>query len=434
MDALDFNRWQLKQRLAQLREETDFWRDQTRSDDTYRRHSSQVQAFASIIDTLCAEIAPTASEPVSDGADARERSRVVLALFRIWQFLRGKLVQRADARFRNFLWLADEYAWLCYKPIYEIGLRVPPLVFLNGGYSPFTLTRQEGFEAEYVPKELLQGKSLLEAMASLPFPVIGVPWYQIHDLTELAVIGHEVGHSVEADLKLDLPIKNAICSQVNDLLRQQRWNSWASELFADLYGCMSCGAAFVSTLAGFLSTERSNTANAGYPPPNLRFHFNLEVLRSLQDNIGAAKLEEKWKAKYAVLGEWAAFLPDAPQIAAAILDGVATGGKRVRNLIPFQEDSQYVPELIDAVQSLNDVHPGMPLRALVAAYRLAFDELMTVNAADTIEAVLPRLERLEDAMMDALKPDTRAGEVECSPGQLQLLVRKSADVWISVLR
>jgi hypothetical protein len=66
----------------------------------------------------------------------------------------SKLVQRWDEDLRRFLQLADELAWSCYQPALEAsksGRRKPPLVFLNGGLSPFALSRDRAFRAEDVP-------------------------------------------------------------------------------------------------------------------------------------------------------------------------------------------------------------------------------------------------------------------------------------------
>jgi hypothetical protein len=440
MEGLDFHKWELDQRVAALDAEVKFWRDQAATNNDFKRHSSQVRAFTRIVDDLRALINPTQENPVDSAADARERSRVVLGMFRIWQFLRGKLVQRTDSNFRKFLWLADEYAWLCYKPIYDAGLKEPPLVFLNGGYSPFTQTRKEGFEAESVPQELLQSQTLLDAMASLPFPVIGVPWYQtkgVAGLADLPVIGHEVGHSVEADLKLETPIKTAIDGAVQDAGRKPDWTSWASEVFADVYGCLGCGAAFASALASFLSSESASAGAGEYPPPALRFHFNLEVLRSLKDEAAASVLAAKWNDTYQVERDSAAYLADLRPVADAILDGVSAGGKTVRSLIPFEQDSRQVPVLMGKVTSLGTVGRGMPLRALVAAYRLAYDELLKSTAAAEMAKELPRLKRLEDAMMEIPTPDTRSGQAARTPQQLKAQAeagKQSAALWVKQLR
>src|SRR5712692_7672444 len=102
MEIPERQTWELNQRLSALRDELGFWQQETTRNKDFRRHNSQVRSFAELLNNI-----------------------------------RGKVVQRREGRFATFLQLADEYAWLCYQPIYEAGLKEPPLVFLNGGYSPY---------------------------------------------------------------------------------------------------------------------------------------------------------------------------------------------------------------------------------------------------------------------------------------------------------
>jgi hypothetical protein len=208
MDELELRTWELGERLKALDDEIEAWKQNTESNAGYPRHHSQINAFAEMLRHVRGGLEPK-QKPLKDLLDARERSKVVLGMFRIWEFLRGKLAQRREPRFSSFLWLADEFASLWCKPIFDAGLKEPLLVYLNGGYSPFTLTRWEQFQAESVPEELIHDRPLLEAMESLPFPIIGIPWYHIRNLADLPVIGHEVGHSVEADLHLTQAIAEA---------------------------------------------------------------------------------------------------------------------------------------------------------------------------------------------------------------------------------
>jgi hypothetical protein len=280
---------------------------------------------------------------------------------------------------------------------------------------------------------LLTSQRLLDAMANLPFPVIGVPWYQIQGLADLPVIGHEVGHSVEADLHLETPIRNAIEGAVGDEERRAKWISWSSEVFADVYGCLGCGAAFVSALASFLSTEPADAGGDDYPPPALRFLLNLAALRALQDDSGANTIAARWASAYQVESEWHAYRDDAPVVAQAILN-VSAAGKPVRSLIRFDQDSKQVPVLVNKVMSLGQISKGMPLRALVAAYRLAFDRLVKGNSADKLGAELPKLKRLENAMMESLTPDVRSGEVRRSDEQLKEQAKILAGSWLEQLK
>jgi len=437
MENLELQKWQLQQRLLAFKDEVDFWRSETKNNNVYKRHQSQVRAFVEILDKVRARIEPSKENPIENGEDIRERSKVVLGLFRIWQFLRGKLAQRSDARFTSFLWLADELAWLCYKPIYDVGLRQPPLVYLNGGYSPFTLTRKEEFQAESVPQELLRSHTLVEAMASLPFPVIGVPWYQIRSLADLPVIAHEVGHSVEADLDLTRSLQEAIRVVVADSVRCARWLAWASELFADLYGCLGCGRAFVSSLANFLSTEDAASCTDVYPAPSLRFRFNVEVLNSLNYKHDAIALSDRWQNIYPETPEIAEYLKEGQKVADAMLERVSDRGRNLRDFLQFEKQHKRAREPAQATKVKDPIPRGEDMLALLAAYRLAFDALAEAYSPGEIAENLPTLDRLEKAMLDALVPDVRAGEMAPTEGQRvaqEELETRSANLWLDPLR
>jgi hypothetical protein len=437
MRELDVGKWELCQRLKALDAELKAWLMDTTAAKELRRHHSQVRAFADMLIKIRRSIEPTAKQPIGSLAEIRDRSRVVLGLFRIWEFLRGKLAQRRESRFGPFLWLADEYAWLCYQPIYEQGFKEPPLIYLNGGYSPFTLTRHEPFQAESVPQELIRSRPLLEVIESLPFPVVGVPWYQVRNLADLPVIGHEIGHSVEADLQLTAAIVHAIDGKVADLSRRARWNAWGSEVFADLYGIIACGPAFVSALANFLSTEDQAAEPDEYPPLSIRFRFNIDALRVLGYGGDCEKLRARWEAVFPIGADLCGYVDDCPKVAAGLLDGISAGGKAFRTWIPFAADCKTARTLANTARGKGVVKHTEPFRALVAAYRFAYDDMVEGYDAAKLSEHLPRLDLLEAAMRDSLKPDLRAGERGRSAPELRAQSEanaRRADVWLDALR
>jgi hypothetical protein len=436
MLELDILKWELDLRLKALDAELGAWITDTMKVPELRRHNSQVRAFAGMLANIRSSIEPTPQRQVESPVDVRERSKVVLACFRIWEFLRAKLAQRREPRFSPFLWLADEFAWLCYEPIYQQGLKEPPLVYLNGGYSPFTLTRREAFQAESVPQELIRSRPLLEIMESLPFPVIGVPWYHVRNLVDLPVIAHEIGHSVEADLNLTAAIGHAIDDAVTDATRRARWGNWGSEAFADLYAVVACGPSFVSALANFLSAEDQHAESDDYPPIAIRVRFNVEVLRELGYAMESEKLLGRWGPVFPIPADLGAYVKDARAVAAGMLDEVMAGGKKIRELIPFFADCERARTLASKVIAKSAVQHVEPFRALVAAYRFAYDEMVEKYDAGRVAELLPRLNKLEAAMRRALVPDLRAGErkrTDAERGaQLQANARR-ASVWLDAL-
>jgi hypothetical protein len=437
MLELDIRKWEFDRRLAALDAELGAWIRDTTAVKELRRHNSQVRAFAGMLTNVRDSIAPTPEKPIESLVDARERSKVVLASFRIWEFLRAKLAQRREQLFSPFLWLADEFAWLCYQPIYEQGLKEPPLVYLNGGYSPFTLTRREAFQAESVPQELIRSRPLREVMESLPFPVVGVPWYHVRNLADLPVIAHEIGHSVEADLGLTTAITDAIDSAVANAVRRARWNRWGSEAFADVYAVIACGPAFVSALANFLSIEDQKVEPDEYPPLAVRLRFNIEVLRALGYAADCEKLLARWDPVFPVSAELGAHVDDAGPVAAAMLDGIDAGGKKVRDLIPFLPECARARILASNVVARVAVQHTEPFRALVAAYRFAYDTIVEKYDAANIAELLPRLKKLEIAMQKALVPDLRTGERKRTEPELRAQSQanaRRAGVWLDAVR
>jgi hypothetical protein len=436
MLELDVRKWELDRQLRALDAELCAWTADTIRVPELKRHNSQVRAFAGMLTNVRSGIEPTPQKQVESPTDARERSKVVLACFRIWEFLRAKLAQRHESRFGPFLWLADEFAWLCYQPIYQEGLKQPPLVYLNGGYSPFTLTRRETFQAESVPQELIHSRPLLEIMESLPFPVIGVPWYHVRNLADLPVIAHEVGHSVEADLGLTAAIGHAIDAAVPDATRRARWGDWGSEAFADLYAVVACGPAFVSALANFLSAEDQKAEPDEYPPVAIRVRFNVEVLRALGYRTDGDKLLGRWGPVFPIPADSDAFVDDAEGVAAGMLEGIMAGGKKIRELIPFFAECERAKTLASKVIARSAVQHVEPFRALVAAYRFAYDEMVEKYDAGEVAELLPRLDKLEAAMLKALVPDLRVGQRRRTGAELRAQVeanaRRSA-IWLDAL-
>jgi hypothetical protein len=73
----------------------------------------------------------------------------------------------------------------------------------------------------------------------------------------------------------------------------------------------------------------------------------------------------------------------------------------------------------------------------VAAYRLAFDQLMEASGVSNISAELLKLEPLRLEMMNALNPDTRSGEVTRSAEQRKIQTQnlnRSASLWMTQLK
>ena len=186
----------LRQKLDALDAEFVHWTGITEAGGKLEKHNSQVVALTGHLNGLREATKEIFEEAGNNGTileDGRNIESLVLGIRRIWEFFRVKLAQRHDPDQLAFLQLADELAWHCYRPVLEAtpgARREPPLVFLNGGLSPFALSRDTAFPAEAVPGEPLAGRTYEPILARLPIPVIGVPWHKVAHLPDLPVAAH----------------------------------------------------------------------------------------------------------------------------------------------------------------------------------------------------------------------------------------------------
>jgi hypothetical protein len=312
MGIADRKQIALEQKIAGLASEFTCWLDITESNQEFEKHHTQVRALTGHLSGLWYETRAIFEQAKNDGtvlSDARNIESLVLGLRRIWEFFRGKLVQRRDPLMRQFLQVADELAWACYKPILDRCTdrqhHQPPLVFLNGGLSPYALSRDQAFLAEDVPGEALTGRTYDPILQHLPISVIGVPWYQVAHLPDLPVVAHETGHAVEQDFKLhDLVLDNLKQVLGEYSPRLLHWQAWSKEVFADLWGCLTLGPAYGSSLVDFLAGEGSlieneiATVEGKYPTAYLRILLCVKALNLLEFKEEGAKLQLEWKGQY----------------------------------------------------------------------------------------------------------------------------------------
>ncbi|HPQ17242.1 MAG TPA: hypothetical protein PLP04_18575, partial [Bryobacteraceae bacterium] len=182
---------EVERKMEALALEFERWLNATAPGGPFPKHHTQVRAAIGRLQGFQDAVREILATDNSLST-AREMARTLLAVHRIWEFFRSKLAQRYEKAFARYLAIADEFAWLCYHPIYEQArqanpgraMKEPPLVYLNGGMSPFILTRDASFQAEAVPRELISGSGFKQATSSLPFPVIGVPWNQVLHLPD----------------------------------------------------------------------------------------------------------------------------------------------------------------------------------------------------------------------------------------------------------
>src|SRR5262249_57091983 len=132
-------------------------------------------------------------------------------------------------------------------------------------------------------------------------------WHPVANLADALVMGHEVGHMVEDDFKLTSTLEErlgAVLVRGVDQTRHAAWKNWLGEIFADLYGCLAAGPAFVSALMDFLAGAPAPVAAQTrtemdwglYPTAYLRIVFNLARLRPFGFAAASDRLEQNWQA------------------------------------------------------------------------------------------------------------------------------------------
>jgi hypothetical protein len=258
--------------------------------------------------------------------------------------------------------------------------------------------------------------------------VIGVPWNQVLHLPDALVIGHEVGHSVEADFDLGPALDAMVDEALTESGGQQRaafWKAWKSEVFADVYGCLCSGPAFACALADFLLADPDDIkarvpALGPYPPETLRVQINACILKKLGFDQPAARLAAAWGAEYALPADQADFVEkDATAVAGRFLDDRldALGGS-LRSALTFTP-AQYEQSRTQAMRASEgrELQDIKDLRVTLAAARIAY--ATSPQSYYIANGGIAPAARLEERMTRLLSSDLRSGETARSQKQQQ---------------
>lgn len=391
-------RQELAAKLAGLAVELSRWGEQAR-DASYEKHRSQIERLTAQIgglrDALALRLGDSGGREGLPLAAAPEFELDLLALHRVWEHYRGKLALRQVPWLRPYLEAADELAWASYKPACDQAIaarhvtveevREPPLVFLNGGSSPFARPRSFAYQAEAVPGEDLRAEAVRALLSRLPVPLIGVPWSQVAHLPDLVVVGHEAGHLVAEDLRLKSPLRRALVAALAEEAKPRKvyWLRWLDEVFADLWGVLATGPAYAGALMDFLvaspaevAGERQETAGDGvYPTVALRVRLLWTALARLGFASEGARRREEWTAVYGAAHAMPELEPDLEPVVVALLETPLRelGGKALREILSFTA-ADHQRALSDAGRILNYRNPeASDIRRLAAASRLAFE-------------------------------------------------------------
>ncbi len=310
-------REELLAKLSAIEWELAFWQAQAKDRGPLEKHQSQIDRLVNQLQPVAAQVSSKISTADLRG-DWPALEIQVLDLHKIWQFFREKLALRFVEHFHDYLLAADEFAWACYRPAQEAlvaagtlsrsEVKEPPLVCFSSVASPFSIPRGVSYLGE------LQGGSPRDRTAraiveSLPIPVVAVPWYQIQHLPDALVLGHEVGHVVERDGRIEGPVRQLIADAARGTDDRygtlDDWQRWSSEAFADIYGALCGGPAFAGALSDFLLVPAGRPASGAgdYPPANVRLALVMAALRAAEADVpdGPADsrevlqaLEDRW--------------------------------------------------------------------------------------------------------------------------------------------
>lgn len=388
-------RVELHQKLAGVRDEFAHWTAEAGSCRLLRKHQSQIQRLtdqlSGMADSLAAQLAAIPAEADRVLGESRPLQLRVLEVHRLWDYYRSKLNLRYVAWFADYLAAADDLAWECYEPVREAAsasadppaVRAAPLVFLTGEFSPYTHARAARYEIEPLP-EVLDSEEFRAIAAALPVPVIGVPWYQVAHLPDAPLIGHEIGHDLEKELGLTTTMEGDLATALaglDDGERAVAWNAWRAELFADLYGLLCTGPAFVASMADLLAADPLEVADQAqiaaawepHPPASLRMRALTHALSLQGFETDALALRDAWEAAFPP-DPRDRFLGEVPMVVEALWNSrYRQLGGPLCGAITFSRDQQDLAMAVK-VGVLNGMAPqANDIRCLIAAARLAFD-------------------------------------------------------------
>lgn len=316
-----------KRQVAHLRSILDAWVKEAQT--TLKEHGSQVLAANDTLSELL-KLVEKPAKPLTP----KKRSLVVLGAHRIWDYYRGKFSQRlwdvgeaAKSEDRTFLEIADQLAYDCYRIAGEHLRKAPPLVTLTGGFQPYVQKRNSEFAVEVGASAESLTDEAAPSTKNLPFPIIGLPWYQASVLEGLVLVSHEVGHAIEDDLVMTDDLIAAFGA--SDPSRIVNWQRWHRELFGDVWACLSVGPAFVHGLADQIARPgawKEPVENDGlYPPAWLRIRFNCAML-SRMGLLGATYernvpgVVAKWEPSFPVHPHFDAYLDDVTPVLDALFE------------------------------------------------------------------------------------------------------------------
>lgn len=135
------------------------------------------------------------------------------------------------------------------------------------------------------------GRKLPLSMIAVPRAFTSHPW-------NLVALAHEVGLCVYTDIELGWEMVNKLQTEsLNSGVSSQTssiWSRWHEVIFADVFGTLKLGPAYVSGMIEMLGTDVQTAValdvNAPIPPAYLRWHIMLQTLQFLNFQDQAREL------------------------------------------------------------------------------------------------------------------------------------------------
>jgi hypothetical protein len=175
---------------------------------------------------------------------------------------------------------------------------------------------------------------------------LSLPWYQAGYLPGAILIAHEVGHLLEREFELSDFISSALARA--PLRFPNSWHGWAGEIFADVYGTLAMGPAFVGALIDLLANSSISTQRhfgGSYPTSALRVELVLTTLTEIKGRSASDPLWESWQATYDRPHAMRELSVDVAKVVDAILSGLYHG-LSLTEIISFDEDPQATTTIV----------------------------------------------------------------------------------------
>jgi hypothetical protein len=316
--------------------------------------------------------------------------------------------------------------------IAKVELREPPLAYLTADFSPATWVRGSR------PND---GRNYQLGTATLPIPVIEVPWDHVENLWEFMSLHHEVGHDLEADLKLRTTLLGSMETSLKAAGvpddRIQQWLKWQGEIFADLVGLQLGGPAFAETLMHLLLLPQDmvTEVNPADPHPTHypRILMNTAYIPTMIPNHQpladhGQQIGDRWRAIYGQQPQFDAMLQDFSTVFPALMDTPfpALQGNTVRQLLPYTEaDDTRIRNAVDYMLTGMNRPGNLRPRHCVSAARLAVTQAALAGslAGDVLNGINKRVTEL----VRSNAPDGLRGGDNSTPHQK--FIASFADKW-----